>query len=58
MAAILAIRGNLEVLGPAGIYALRTYGSQLMPLLLSILLGWTMLPLSVSYLIFRKRGVL
>jgi Cu-processing system permease protein len=58
MAAILAIRGNLEVLGPAGIYALRTYGSQLMPLLLTILLGWTILPLGATYLIFRKRGVL
>ncbi len=58
MAAILAIRGNLEVLGPAGIYALRTYGAQLMPLLLLILLGWTTLPLGATYLIFRKRGVL
>jgi Cu-processing system permease protein len=58
MAAILAIRGNLEVLGPAGAYALRTYGSQLMPLLLAILLGWTTLPLGATYLIFRKRGVL
>lgn len=58
MAAILAIRGNLEVLGPAGIYALRTYGAQLMPLLLLILLGWTTLPLAATYLLFRKRGVL
>lgn len=58
MAAILAIRGNLEVLGPAGIYALRTYGAQLMPMLLAILLGWTILPLSATYLILRRRGVL
>lgn len=58
MAAILAIRGNLEVLGPAGVYALRTYGSQLLPLLLAILLAWTAVPLGITYLIFRKRGVL
>jgi Cu-processing system permease protein len=58
MAAILAIRGNLEVLGPAGVYALRTYGSELMPLLVTILLGWTILPLTATYLVFRKRGVL
>jgi Cu-processing system permease protein len=58
MAAILAIRGNLEVLGPAGIYALRTYGAQLMPMLLAILLGWTILPLGATYLILRRRGVL
>jgi Cu-processing system permease protein len=58
MASILAIRSNLEVLGPAGVYALRTYGAQLMPLLVAILLAWTILPLSVTYLIFKRRGVL
>ncbi len=57
MAAILAIRSNLEVLGPAGIYAVRTYGSQLMTLLLVVLLAWTILPLSVTYLVFRRKGV-
>jgi Cu-processing system permease protein len=58
MAAILAIRSNLEVLGPAGIYAVRTYGSQLMPLLLTILMAWTILPLCFTYLVFRRKGVL
>jgi Cu-processing system permease protein len=58
MAAILAVRSNLEILGPAGIYAVRTYGSQLMPLLVTILLAWTIVPLSITYLVFRKRGVL
>ena len=57
MAAILAIRSNLEVLGPAGIYAVRTYGSQLMMLLMAVLLAWTILPLSVTYLVFRRKGV-
>jgi Cu-processing system permease protein len=58
MAAILAIRSNLEVLGPAGTYALRTYGSQLMTFLLAILALWAILPLAGTYLVFRKRGVL
>jgi len=58
MAAILAIRSNLEVLGPAGIYALRTYGSQLMVFLLGILALWTIIPLAGTYLVFRRRGVL
>ena len=58
MAAILAIRSNLEVLGPAGTYALRTYGSQLMTFLLAILAVWVILPLAGTYLVFRKRGVL
>ncbi len=58
MASILAIRSNLEVLGPAGIFAMRTYGSRLMPLLITILLAWTILPLSITYLVFRRKGVL
>jgi Cu-processing system permease protein len=58
MAAILAIRSNLEVLGPAGTYAVRTYGSQLLTLLIGILALWTILPLSLTYLVFKKRGVL
>ncbi|MCI0393759.1 MAG: ABC transporter permease [Chloroflexi bacterium] len=58
MAAILDIRSSLEVLGPAGIYAVRTYGDRLMPLLLTMLLAWTILPLCFTYLVFHRRGVL
>ena len=58
IAAILAIRSNLEVLGPAGVYAIRTYGAQLMPLLLIILAAWSIIPLVITYLVFGKRGVL
>jgi Cu-processing system permease protein len=58
MAAILAIRSNLEVLGPAGIYAVRTYGSQLLLFLSVLLLAWTVIPLSLTYVIFKRKGVL
>lgn len=58
MAAILAIRGSLEVLGPAGLYALRAYGDRLGVLFLVILLAWTILPLAFTYLVFRHRGAL
>jgi Cu-processing system permease protein len=58
MAAILAIHSSLEVLGPAGIYALRTYGARLMPLLLTLLLAWTIVPLVLTSLVFRQRGAL
>jgi Cu-processing system permease protein len=58
IAAIMAIRSNLEVLGPAGIYALRTYGTNLMPLLVTLLAAWTILPLTGTYFMFQKRGVL
>ena len=56
IAAILNIRGSLEVLGPAGIYALRTYGTQLMPGLIGVLLAWTLLPLTFAYYAFRRSG--
>ncbi|MEE9188545.1 MAG: ABC transporter permease subunit [Anaerolineales bacterium] len=56
IAAILNIRGSLEVLGPAGIYALRTYGTQLMPGLIAILLAWILLPLTFAYYAFRRSG--
>jgi Cu-processing system permease protein len=58
MAAILAIHSSLEILGPAGIYALRTYGARLMPLLLTLLLAWTIVPLVLTSLVFRQRGAL
>jgi Cu-processing system permease protein len=58
MAAILAIRSNLEVLGPAGTYAVRTYGSQLMAFLIAILAVWALLPLGITHYILGKRGVL
>jgi len=58
IAAILNIRGSLEVLGPAGIYALRTYGSQLMPGLIAVLLAWSLLPMTLAYFAFRRSGAL
>jgi Cu-processing system permease protein len=58
IAAILNIRGSLEVLGPAGIYALRTYGSQLMPGLIAVLLAWTLLPMTLAFFAFRRSGAL
>ncbi len=56
--AVLAVQGNLEILGPAGLYALRTWGEGLVPLLLGLLVGWTLGALALSALIFRRRGAL
>ena len=58
IAAVLNLRDNLEVLGPAGIYAFRTYGGALWPLLVGLLLAWTVVPLALSLRVFRGRGVL
>lgn len=58
MAAILAIRSSLEILGPAGLYAVQTYGARLLPLLLVMLLAWTLVPLVVTTWLFQRKGVL
>ncbi|UCF27488.1 MAG: ABC transporter permease subunit [Chloroflexota bacterium] len=58
IAAILNIRGSLEVLGPAGIYALRTYGTALLPGLIAVLAVWTIAPMSLAYYSFRRSGAL
>jgi Cu-processing system permease protein len=58
IAAILDIRNNLEILGPAGIYAFRTYGDRLLPMLLGLLVLWIVVPLLLTTRLFRKRGVL
>lgn len=56
--AILNLRQNLEVLGPAGHYAYRSYGAALQPLLLGLLLLWTAVPLFISTQLFNRRGVI
>ena len=58
IAAILDLRNNLEILGPAGIYAFRTYGDTLLPLLIGLLLAWIALPFLITTRLFKKRGVL
>ncbi len=56
LAAILLLQGNLEILGPVGTYAVRTYGEQLMPLFIGILLLWTIISFWATYWIFRRKG--
>ncbi len=58
VAAILDLRSNLEVLGPAGVYAYRTFGSRLLPLLVGLLLAWSVLPFVTAVQIFKHKGVL
>jgi Cu-processing system permease protein len=58
LASILNLRQNLEVLGPAGNYAIRTYGRSLLPLLISLLLLWAFVPFLFASQIFKRKGVL
>ena len=56
MSSLISINATLDVLGPAGIYAMQTYRDSLTWLFLGSLLAWIVLPLAVSYLIFVRRG--
>jgi Cu-processing system permease protein len=56
IATVNGLRASLEVLGPAGIYATRTYGDTLMFLLTGVLALWIILPMAAAYLRFRTEG--
>jgi Cu-processing system permease protein len=56
IATVNGLRASLEVLGPAGIYATRTYGDTLMLLLTGVLALWIILPMAAAYLRFRMEG--
>lgn len=57
IAAVGAITGTLDALGPAGTYATRTYGDALAPLLAGVLIAWTVVPLLVAGWVFEKKGI-
>jgi len=56
MAAVLDIHTTLDILGPAGTYALQTYGDALAMLFLGILGIWVVLPILLSYIRFSRKG--
>ncbi len=56
MSALISINATLDVLGPAGIYAMQTYRDDLTWLFLGSLIAWIVLPLFAAYTIFARRG--
>lgn len=56
MSALLSINATLDVLGPAGIYAVQTYRDNLTWLFLGSLLAWILVPLVAAYVLFERRG--
>lgn len=56
IATVYGLRATLEVLGPAGLFATRTYGAQLLPLLTGVLVFWVVAPLAAAYIRFRQEG--
>lgn len=56
MAAILDIRATLDILGPAGIYAVQRYGAALLGIFLAVLGLWIVVPALLAYLRLATRG--
>jgi Cu-processing system permease protein len=56
MSSLISINATLDVLGPAGIYAVQTYRQSLSWLFLGALIVWILAPLAVSFVVFRRRG--
>ncbi len=55
LTAIVSLDGSLDALGPAGTYAVDTYGDSVGWLTLGALLAWVIVPITVAWLVFRRR---
>ena len=56
MSVIVGMNASLDVLGPAGAYATRTFGHWLSPLLGAVLVVWIVLPLGAATIVFARKG--
>ena len=56
MSSLISINATLDVLGPAGIYAMQTYRQSLGWIFIGAMAAWVILPLLVSYIILARRG--
>jgi len=56
VAAVSAITGTLDTLGPAGVYAGRTLGAWLHPALTGLLTAWILVPLALGSVLFARRS--
>lgn len=54
VAGVSLLQSSLEVLGPAGSYAIDRFGSSLTWLLLALLVLWVVVPLPIGYWLFRR----
>ncbi|MDQ7066173.1 MAG: ABC transporter permease [candidate division KSB1 bacterium] len=56
LGALMSMRANLEVLGPVGLYAMRTFGAQLAILISAVLGVWIFSSFVVTYAVIQKKG--
>lgn len=56
LSAIFSLRENLEILGPIGVYAIRTYGAGLQFFLIGIMLASSFIFIWLTHKLFKNRG--
>lgn len=54
LAALATFDSSLDVLGPAGSYAVDTLGGALVPILVAVLAAWVLIPAAAAWLRFKK----
>jgi len=55
IASVLVLSPRFDILGPVGVYAVRTFGQQgVFYLLFSVMILWALIPLSYAYLAFTR----
>jgi Cu-processing system permease protein len=54
--ALLDTHATLDILGPAGIYALQRYGNQLLWILVAVLVGWVVTPALIAFARFATKS--
>jgi len=57
MSAIGSFDATLDVLGPAGLYAMRTYGDSLQAILITALIAWSVVPMTLSAIILSRKSI-
>lgn len=56
MTAILQLNATLDLLGPAGIFAVREYGTALLPIFLGVTAAWILVPAGAAYAHFARKS--
>ena len=53
---ITSVQGTLDILGPSGRYAADTLGAWIVPVMISLLIMWILVPLGMALRVFSRRG--
>ncbi|MBV6509467.1 MAG: putative ABC transporter permease protein NosY [Acidimicrobiales bacterium] len=55
LTAIVSLEGSLDALGPAGTYAVDSFGNSIGWLTLGVLFAWAVAPMVLAWLLFRRK---